>query len=236
MEAFIWLSAANVLLVIVSMISSWRIQTSKNHAEDRILPNYKIKWYLDREYLRFKKTAKEIRIFNQDPMMISAVFQDYNLFALPIKENVGVSCEPNVCKVVNAMRSAGVSERLISERDAYLYRQLDPDGIEVSGGEGQKIAIARAFYKDTDIIIMDEPTSSLDPISEATVYERIHSEYKDKTVIFISHRLSSCKFCDRVLVMEGGSIIQEGTHDKLLLHSKGRYCELWNAQAQYYQT
>lgn len=422
-EALIWLSAANVLLVIVSMISSWRIQTSKNHAEDRILPNYKIKWYLDREYLRFKKTAKEIRIFNQepkvlklfekadsqintvkddfdktvlrqniiiygtkqlsdlslyitfavmallgnitvgqfnelaqttramydniiglslivsdyrrnrkwlrafwqnydagvslsekasgsdckrdenlisfrnvefkysdlgrfsiddlsvsvkkgehiaivgkngsgkstlvmlmcgllkpsqgeisvfgnepDPMMFSAVFQDYNLFALPIKENVGVSCEPNVCKVVSAMRSAGVSERLIGERDAYLYRQLDPEGIEVSGGEGQKIAIARAFYKDTDIIIMDEPTSSLDPISEAMVYERIHSEYKDKTVVFISHRLSSCKFCDRVLVMEGGSIIQEGTHDKLLLHSKGRYCELWNAQAQYYQT
>ena len=188
------------------------------------------------DYLNRRKAKYPCFGNEPDPMMISAVFQDYNLFALPIKENVGVSCEPNVCKVVNAMRSAGVSERLISERDAYLYRQLDPEGIEVSGGEGQKIAIARAFYKDTDIIIMDEPTSSLDPISEAMVYERIHSEYKDKTVIFISHRLSSCKFCDRVLVMEGGSIIQEGTHDKLLLHSKGRYCELWNAQAQYYQT
>lgn len=170
------------------------------------------------------------------PKLFSTVFQDFNLFALPINENISSSCSPNRNKVVDAMKTAGISERLISEQEMYLYKQLDPNGIEVSGGEKQKIAIARAFYKESDIIIMDEPTSSLDPISEAMIYERIHSSLKDKTVIFISHRLSSCKFCDRVLVMEQGNVVQEGTHDLLINDQNGRYYKLWNAQAQYYQT
>lgn len=421
--ALIFLLAVNLLLVIITIISSYCIQRSKNHVEDKILPNYKIMWYLDREYLRFKKTAKEIRIFNQapkvlsllenankqintlqdnhdkttlrgnviieltkqlsdlsvyivfgliifasnmtigqfnkatqmsravydniiglslivgdcrrvsrwlnvfwayydtdtilfesvsksgcnkdddmvsfdkvgfkysdsssfaindvnisikrgehiaivgkngsgkstlvmlmcgllkpshgdvivggqepSPMMFSTIFQDYSLFSLPINENVAVTCEPDLYGVVNAMRSAGISEKLTNKHEAYLYRQLDPEGIEVSGGEGQKIAIARAFYKNTDILIMDEPTSSLDPISEAQMYERIHSTYRDKTIVFISHRLSSCKFCDRIFVMENGSVIQIGTHNQLVDDPNGRYSELWHAQAQYYQS
>ena len=413
----------NVILIIISVGSSWRIQRCKSCVDEEILPNYKINWYLDREYLRFKKTAKEIRIFKQEkkilglfanayneinrikqrydkivlresiiadaskqlsnlaitviygflailgditiggfsrlsqmtrnlydnvigfsiilidgqrvgkwlsvfwdyydieqngvespsnqgdkntndlilfnnvgfkyndlndfsidelnliikrgehiaivgqngsgkstlvmlmcglltpangkisvfgelpsPKLFATVFQDYNLFALPINENISSSCSPNRNRIADTMKMAGIPERLISEQEMYLYKQLDPNGIEVSGGEKQKIAIARAFYKESDIIIMDEPTASLDPISEAMIYEKIHSSFKDKTVLFVSHRLSSCKFCDRVLVMEQGDVVQEGTHDLLIDDQNGKYYKLWNAQARYYQT
>ena len=413
----------NVILIVISVGSSWRIQRCKSCVDEEILPNYKINWYLDREYLRFKKTAKEIRIFKQEkkilrlfananneinrikqrydrtvlresiiantskqlsnlaitviygflailgnitiggfnklsqmtrnlydnvigfsiilidgqrigkwlsafwdyydierngvesrsnqgdnnandlilfknvdfkyndlsdfsiddlnliikrgehiaivgqngsgkstlvmlicglltptngkisvfgdlpsPKLFATVFQDYNLFALPINENISTSCSPDRNRIADTMKMAGIPERLIGEQEMYLYKQLDPTGIEVSGGEKQKIAIARAFYKESDIIIMDEPTASLDPISEAMIYEKIHSSFKDKTVLFVSHRLSSCKFCDRVLVMEQGNVVQEGTHDLLIGDQNGKYYKLWNAQAQYYQT
>lgn len=412
----------NVMLVVISVDSSWRIYKCRNRTDVEILPSYKINWYLDREYLRFKKTAKEIRIFNQEkmilglfadansnicrirkhydktvfkeqlitdctkqlsnlisiitygimaivgditiggfnrlgqmtremydnvigfsiilidckrinqwlsafwdyydfeqyhvdlslnqydqncknviildnvgfqyseasdfsidkldlvinkgehiaivgkngsgkstlvmlmcglitphagkvialgsassPSLFSTVFQDFSLFSLPMNENISSSCSPDQNKTRTAMEMAGISEGFINKQGEYLYKQLDPDGIEISGGEKQKIAIARAFYKDSEIIIMDEPTSSLDPISEAVIYEKMHSSLKDKTVIFISHRLSSCKFCDRVIVMDQGSIVQEGTHNTLIEDENGLYYKLWNAQAQYYQ-
>lgn len=411
----------NVILVIISVGSSWRIYKCRNRTDAEILPSYKINWYLDREYLRFKKTAKEIRIFNQEKIILglfadansnifrirkrydktvfkekliadctkqlsnftsiitygvmaifgaitiggfnrlgqltremydnvigfsvilidckrinkwlsafwdyydfeqyhvdlslnqhdknskkvivldniefqysepgdfsidklnlvinrgehiaivgkngsgkstlvmlmcglitphagkvialgrassslfSTVFQDFSLFSLPMNENISSSCSPDRNKIRTAMEMAGISEGFIDKQDEYLYKQLDPDGIEISGGEKQKIAIARAFYKDSEIIIMDEPTSSLDPISEAVIYEKMHSSLKDKTVIFISHRLSSCKFCDRVIVMDQGNIVQEGSHNTLMEDENGLYYKLWNAQAQYYQ-
>lgn len=104
----------------------------------------------------------------------------------------------------------------------------------VSGGEAQKIAIARALYKDAPFIILDEPTAALDPVAEAEIYAKFNEIAGDKTAIYISHRLSSCKFCDEIAVFDHGEVIQQGTHERLLADTAGKYYELWNAQAQYY--
>ena len=111
----------------------------------------------------------------------------------------------------------------------------DPDGVECSGGEAQKIAIARSLYKDAPFIILDEPTASLDPIAEADIYSKFNDIAKGKSAIYISHRLSSCKFCDEIAVFHEGQIIQHGSHDELLSEEDGKYRQLWYAQAQYYQ-
>lgn len=115
-----------------------------------------------------------------------------------------------------------------------IYNELYDDGIEVSGGEAQKIAIARAIYKNAPIVLLDEPTSALDPFAEAEIYTKFSEITKEKTAIFISHRLSSCKFCDLIAVFDKGNILEIGTHDELLKNLDGKYAELWNAQAQYY--
>lgn len=118
--------------------------------------------------------------------------------------------------------------------DTMLYKELTEDGVELSGGEAQKIAIARALYKDAPFIILDEPTAALDPIAEAEIYSKFNEIAGDRTSIFISHRLSSCKFCDEIAVFHEGAVIQQGSHAELLADSSGKYYELWNAQAQYY--
>lgn len=120
--------------------------------------------------------------------------------------------------------------------DTNLYRDFAEEGVEVSGGEAQKIAIARALYKDAPFIILDEPTAALDPIAEAEIYSRFNDIAGDKTAVYISHRLSSCKFCDEIAVFQDGRIVQQGTHEALLRDEEGQYYRLWNAQAQYYQT
>lgn len=104
----------------------------------------------------------------------------------------------------------------------------------MSGGEAQKIAIARTLYKDAPFIILDEPTAALDPIAEAEIYEKFNEIIGDKTAIYISHRLSSCKFCDEILVFDEGAVIQQGSHEALVADHRGKYYELWQAQAQYY--
>ena len=106
--------------------------------------------------------------------------------------------------------------------------------MQVSGGEAQKIAIARALYKDAPFIILDEPTAALDPITEAEIYSKFDEIAGDKTAIYISHRLSSCKFCDEIAVFDGGTLMQQGGHEELLGEEGGKYAKLWNAQAQYY--
>ena len=116
-----------------------------------------------------------------------------------------------------------------------LYKDLSEDGVDVSGGEAQKIAIARALYKDAPFIILDEPTAALDPIAEAEIYSKFNEIVGDKTAIYISHRLSSCKFCDEIAVFDNGSVIQQGTHETLLMNEEGKYHSLWQAQAQYYE-
>ena len=105
---------------------------------------------------------------------------------------------------------------------------------ELSGGEAQKIAIARALYKDAPFISLDEPTAALDPIAEAEIYKKFNEIAGDKTAVYISHRLSSCKFCDEIAVFDQGQVVQTGTHEALLADTQGKYYELWHAQAQYY--
>ena len=106
----------------------------------------------------------------------------------------------------------------------------------MSGGEAQKIALARALYKDAPFIVLDEPTAALDPIAEYEVYSRFNEIIGDKTAVFISHRLSSCRFCDDIIVLHEGRLVQRGSHEELLADEGGKYAELWNAQAQYYVT
>ncbi len=104
----------------------------------------------------------------------------------------------------------------------------------MSGGEAQKLAIARALYRDSAFLILDEPTAALDPLSEYEIYARLSEIVEDKTAVYISHRLSSCRFCDEILVFHKGCMVQQGSHERLLAQKDGKYRELWNAQAQYY--
>jgi ATP-binding cassette subfamily B protein len=116
----------------------------------------------------------------------------------------------------------------------YLYKKYDKSGMEILGGEAQKIALARALYKDSPFILLDEPTAALDPISEYEVYSNFNAISGDKTTVYISHRLASCRFCDKIAVFDNGEIVQVGSHEELLSDENGKYYELWTAQAQYY--
>ena len=169
--------------------------------------------------------------------IFSIVFQDFQLFAFPLGQNVAANKQYDEIKVTESLNKAGLSisnKQLMNHLDTYLYKDLNQDGIEISGGEAQKIAIARAIYKDAPFMILDEPTAALDPISEAEIYQRFDEITTDKTTIYISHRLSSCHFCDLIAVFDHGSIVQFGTHHELLQDATGMYYRLWKAQAQYY--
>ncbi len=169
--------------------------------------------------------------------IFSVVFQDFKLFAFMLGENVGASVNYNRELATDSLTKAGFSERLETMPhglDTYLYKHFDKDGVDISGGEEQKIAIARSLYKDAPFIILDEPTAALDPMAEAEIYEKFNDIAGDKTAIYISHRLSSCKFCDEIAVFHEGAVIQQGTHADLLTDESGKYYELWHAQAQYY--
>ena len=169
--------------------------------------------------------------------IFSVVFQDFQLICQPLGANVAGSMEYDRDRVKKALIDAGFGDRLASMEkglDTMLYKDLSEDGVDVSGGEAQKIAIARALYKDAPFIILDEPTAALDPIAEAEIYSKFNDIAGDKTAIYISHRLSSCKFCDEIAVFHEGAVIQQGTHAELVANTNGKYHELWNAQAQYY--
>lgn len=169
--------------------------------------------------------------------IFSVVFQDFNLLSMKLSENIVSGSDIDKDRVIDCLEKAGFSDRLASMPDGIytcLYKSWSKNGVDVSGGEAQKIAIARALYKDAPFIILDEPTAALDPIAEAEIYEKFDSIAGDKTAIYISHRLSSCKFCDEIAVFHEGSVIQKGSHEELLADKEGKYSELWNAQAQYY--
>lgn len=181
-----------------------------------------------------------IRKYRYDDYMkiSSVVFQDFQLLALPLGQNVAASQTYDAARVLDCLNKAGFGEKLAKMPhglDTYLYKSVDTEGVDVSGGEAQKIAIARALYKDSPFIILDEPTAALDPIAEAEIYSKFDEIAGDKTAVYISHRLSSCKFCDEIAVFDSGSVIQQGTHSDLLADESGKYFELWNAQAQYYK-
>ena len=169
--------------------------------------------------------------------IFSIVFQDFKLFAFSLGQNVAASMEYDKVRVEECLRKANLGDRFdkfVNGTETYIYRDFDASGVEISSGEAQKIALARALYKDAPFIILDEPTAALDPIAEAEVYSDFNNIVGDKTAIYISHRLSSCRFCDKIAVFDRGSIVQTGSHEELILDECGKYYELWNAQAQYY--
>ena len=181
----------------------------------------------------------DIRKYKYDDYMniFSIVFQDFQLISQPLGNNVAGSMHYDRDRVQKALVDAGFGERLATMEkglDTMIYKGLYEDGVDVSGGEAQKIAIARALYKDAPFIILDEPTAALDPIAEAEIYGKFDEIAGDKTAIYISHRLSSCKFCDEIAVFHEGAVIQQGTHASLVADESGKYYELWHAQAQYY--
>lgn len=181
----------------------------------------------------------DIRKYNyRDYMDIFAVvFQDFQLLSQPLGSNVGCSESYDKSRALKALSDAGFAERLVTlpdGLDTLLYREYGDNGVEISGGEAQKIAIARALYKNAPFLILDEPTAALDPIAEAEIYAQLNQIVDDRTAIYISHRLSSCRFCDEIIVFDHGKIIQRGAHDALVAED-GKYSQLWNAQAQYYE-
>lgn len=169
--------------------------------------------------------------------IFSVVFQDFALTEMPLGENVASAAEYDRSLAQACLEKAGFGERLRElprGLDTYLGKTLNEDGVDLSGGEKQKIALARALYKDSPFIILDEPTAALDPLAEAEIYSKFNGIIEDRTAIYISHRLSSCKFCDEILVFDRGNIVQQGSHETLVSDEGGKYYSLWHAQAQYY--
>lgn len=172
--------------------------------------------------------------------LFGTVFQDYGLFAVSVAENVmlrGDLTEEDREKVKDALIKSGIYEKiqkLPHGIDTVVTKEFDSDGAVFSGGEEQKIAIARIFAGDAKIVIMDEPTSALDPIAEEQMYRNMFEACRDKTVIYISHRLSSCTMADRVYMFANGSVIESGTHAELLA-AGGRYADMWHKQADAYK-
>lgn len=170
--------------------------------------------------------------------LFSVVFQDYHLLSLPLGENIGISSHYDRKKAVQALTDAGMADTLQKMEkglDTILFTEFDAQGTDISGGEAQKTAIARALYHDTPFIILDEPTAALDPLAEYEVYSKFDKLVGTKTAVYISHRLSSCQFCNDIIVLDNGRLIQRGSHNELAKEKKGLYYRLWNAQAQYYK-
>lgn len=179
----------------------------------------------------------DIRKYNykEYTQAFSVVFQDFHLFSLPLDENVAAGKEVEEERVWEVLKEVSLTER-VGQMEEGIRSQLynnNGAGIDISGGEAQRLAIARALYKDAPFVILDEPTAALDPIAEAEIYENFNGMIANKTAVYISHRMSSCKFCDRILVLDGGRIAESGTHEKLLKEN-GIYAELYETQAQYY--
>lgn len=170
--------------------------------------------------------------------LFSTVFQDFKLFSLSLKDNVALAASDTALDidVERALIKAGFGSKLASLPrgiDTYVYKNFDGEGFEPSGGEGQKIALARALYKNAPIVVLDEPTAALDPRAEYEIYQRFNELVEGKTAIYISHRLSSTRFCDKIAVFDNGRIIEHGSHEELL-QMNGTYAQLFNMQAKFY--
>lgn len=169
---------------------------------------------------------------------IGTVFQDFKIFAATVKENVILDFASNAVdgSVKEALERSGFSERLESMPNGLntnLTTEFEDDGINLSGGEEQKLAVSRAFYKDSNLIILDEPSSALDPISEYHLNHSMLTAAENKSVVFISHRLSTTRIADRIYMLEQGKVVEEGSHSELLEHN-GKYAKMWKAQAGQY--
>ena len=171
--------------------------------------------------------------------VISAVFQDYKLFNFSIEENI--SCRETGAdenRVNYLVEQVGLKEKIDELPEGIASRfgkEYDEEGVELSGGQGQKIAIARALYKKASMVILDEPASALDPIAEAEIYEKFNSLVEDKTAIYISHRMSSSVFCDKILIIDGGTVSDFDTHENLMKKTDSLYYKLFHSQAENYK-
>ena len=183
----------------------------------------------------------DIKEYNREEYfkLFSPVFQNVECFAMPIYQNISFAEEDktDMNKINEVLEQSGLSEKINSyEKGIHtnLLKIFDKEGIDLSGGEKQRLAMARALYKDGKVVILDEPTAALDPISEYEVYKNFDKLVHGKTAIYISHRLSSCRFCDRIIVLEDGSVVEEGSHEKLIENTKGLYFKMYNTQAKHY--
>lgn len=168
--------------------------------------------------------------------LFAPVLQDYKIFAFSCKENIELNLEDNEERLMRAIHDSDLDEKISSLPNGVLtpvYKQFDENGVEFSGGENQKLAIARAIYKDAPIILLDEPTANLDPLAEYDIYTMIYHMLGNKTSFFVSHRLASGRFCDRIFVVDGGEIIADGPHDSIV-KSCELYREMFEKQAQFY--
>lgn len=164
----------------------------------------------------------------------SAVFQDFQLFAATLGENVALDTDYNENEVMQALKHSGFDKELLNGVHTEVLREFDDSGMMFSGGEAQKITVARAFYKNCPYVIMDEPSANLDPVAEYNLNKSMTEVAKNKTVIFISHRLSTTRHADRIYVMENGEIVENGTHDELMSQN-GKYAYMFNLQAEKYR-
>ncbi len=178
--------------------------------------------------------GKSIKTYNlQDyRKLFSVAFQDQRVFSMSVTDNVSQDRE----KAIQALKQSGIwnrVQRMPFKENSTLTREFDPDGVVLSGGETQKVSIARAFAREYDIGIFDEPSSALDPIAEYKLFESMKKSFKDKTIIFISHRLSSARLADRVYLLDNGAILEEGSHEELM-NKNGAYAEMFTKQAEKY--
>lgn len=169
---------------------------------------------------------------------LAVIFQEVNILEFSIAENIAMCSEQLIDSAClkKAIEISDLEEKMnqLQKREkTFLGKSIDVDGIALSGGESQKLMMARAYYKNSGLIILDEPTAALDPIAEKNIYEKFHKITADRTAVFISHRLSSTKFCDRIIVVADGNILEEGTHEELMT-ANGYYAKLFYTQAQYY--
>lgn len=163
----------------------------------------------------------------------AAVFQDFQIFAATLGENVSLSTNVDKKEAEKALKNSGFTKKLPDGINTVLLREFDDNGIMLSGGEAQKVAVSRAFYKKCPYIIMDEPSANLDPIAEYNLNKSMINAAKNKTVIFISHRLSTTRHADRIYVMENGEIVESGTHEQLMTMN-GKYAYMFKLQAKKY--
>lgn len=196
--------------------------------------------FLDPTEGRILLDGKDIRDFNRRDyyMMFSAVFQEFSLLAGTIATNVAQdSVSIDMERVVDCVEKAGLRKKIESLKDGYetyLNREVFEDAILLSGGETQRLMLARALYKNAPFIVLDEPTAALDPIAESEMYQKYNEMTSGKSSIYISHRLASTRFCDRIIMIADGGIGEEGTHDELL-KAGGKYAELYEVQSKYYK-
>ncbi|MDD2259224.1 MAG: ABC transporter ATP-binding protein [Bacilli bacterium] len=170
--------------------------------------------------------------------LMAIVFQDFKIISFSIKSNVAILDE-NQDKLYDCLKRAQVLEKVLSlpkKENTYINKWFDRTGVEFSGGEMQKFALARCLYKDADFVVLDEPTSNLDPMAEAEIYYNFKDIVGEKLTIFISHRLSSCIFSDRIFVLDGSSIVEEGTHKDLMNNKGGLYHKMFTTQGEYYKS